>query len=96
MIWRIYFTDVESVQYTEKRQKGVIITIEMKKGSRVTAFYADSDTSTMKWFDYCALLFKIPKYAIPKILPTENVALHQGITQYSNLRDAGIAIAIIL
>ena len=87
MLWRIYFTNVEYVNYTEKRQKGVIIMIGMQKGNKIS-FYADSDTSTMQWYDFCSLLSKIPKYAIPRI-PKENVALQQEIIRYNDLHDAG-------
>ena len=87
MLWRIYFTNVEYVNYTEKRQKGVVIMIGMQKGNEIS-FYADSDTSTMQWYNFCSLLSKIPKYAIPRI-PKENVALQQEIIHYNDLHDAG-------
>ena len=87
MIWRIYFTDVEYISYAEKRQKGVVITIGVQKSNEIQ-FFADSDTSTMKWYIFCSLLFKIPKYAIPRI-PKENIDLQQGIIHYNDLHDAG-------
>ena len=84
MIWRICFTDVEYVNSIERRQRGVVVTIGMQKGSKIS-FYTDSDTSTMQWYNYCSLLFKIPKYAIPR----ENVALQQEAFPFNDLHDAG-------
>ena len=83
LVRKILFTDVECVSRTVERQKKKIITIQMQKSS--LSFHADShaDTTTTQWYRFCALLFKIPKYAIPEI-PKENFALQQGIDQYSD------------
>ena len=83
MMWSIHFTDVDYVSYIERRQRGVV-KIGLQKGNEVP-FYAYSDNSTMKWYNYCALLFKIPKYAIPR----ENVALQQEEFYINDFHDAG-------
>lgn len=92
IIRKILFTDVEYVRYIKKPQKPEIITIGMQEGNESLSFYADSHSSTMKWYRFCGLLFTIPRYAIPEI-PKENVALQQAIDQYrySHKYVAGIA-----
>ena len=82
LIRKILFTDVECVSYTERRHKE-IITIRMQESEDSLSFYADTRITTMQWYRFCALLFKIPKCAIPEI-PRENFALQQGIDQYSD------------
>ena len=79
IMWRMFFTDVEEVHYIERRQKAAVIIMHMKKGNKII-FSGDSDPSTKKWYNFCALLYKIPLYAIPE-MPKENVALQQGIIQ---------------
>ena len=86
-MWRMFFTDVEEVHYIERRQKAAVIIMHMKKGNKII-FSADSDPSTKKWYNFCALLYKIPLYAIPE-MPKENVALQQGIIQLQ-YNDRGI------
>jgi len=83
IIRRILFTDVEYVRCVEKPQKLKVITIGLgiRKGNESLSFYADSHSSTMKWYRFCGLLFKIPRYAIPEI-PKENIALQQAIDHY--------------
>ena len=87
MMWRIHFTDVEIVDKIERRQRAVVIIIRMQKGNKML-FYTDSDTSTKKWYNYCSLLFKIPKYAIPR----ESVTLQQEEFHSNDLHDAGMHI----
>ena len=89
MMWSIHFTDVEIVNKIERRQRAVVVTIRMQKGNEIL-FYTDSDTSTKKWYKYCSLLFKIPKYAIPR----ENVTLQQEEFHSNDLHDAGIYVRI--
>ena len=57
------------------------VKIVMQKGKSLS-FHADSHASTMQWYKFCGLLFKIPKYAIPEICK-ENIALLQGIREYA-------------
>ena len=84
MIRRILFTDVKNISHTEERQ-GEIITIKMQKDDNPLLFYADSQQSTMKWYRYCSLLYKIPFYEIPEI-PKGKIALRQpGIDRYCEL-----------
>ena len=86
MIRKILFIDVKNVGHTEERH-GAIITIKMLKDDKLFLFYADSQQSTMKWYRYCSLLFKIPKYDIPEI-PKENIVLRQptaGIDRYGEM-----------
>ena len=84
MIRRILFTNVKNISHTEERQ-GEIITIKMQKDDNPLLFYADSQQSTMKWYRYCSLLYKIPFYEIPEI-PKGKIALRQpGIDRYCEL-----------
>ena len=83
MLQEILFTDVLNVEYIELRQIE-LVKIVMPK-DKILSFYADSYDSTMQWFNFCGLLSKIPNYGIPEI-PKENIALQQGIDQYSNSR----------
>ena len=89
MIWEILFTHVKYVSCKEEQQRQ-IITIGLERDSKSLSFYADSHSSTIKWYMYCSLLLAIPKYTIPEI-PKENDALQQGIVQYSDSHksDAG-------
>ena len=82
VLQEILFTDVESVHCTKMWQKE-IVTIVLEKDNKTLSFYADSCSSTKKWYRFCGLLFKIPKYTIPEI-PKENIALQQGIERYSD------------
>ena len=81
MLQEILFTDVINVEFIEMRQIQ-FVKILMLKGKSLS-FYADSHTSTLEWYKFCGLLFKIPMDAIPEI-PKENIALLQGIHRYSN------------
>ena len=84
MILKILFIDIKDINHTEERQ-GEVITIRLLGDKKSFLFYADSQQSTMKWYRYCSLLFKIRKYAIPEI-PKESVAIKQmEISQYSDL-----------
>ena len=81
VLQEILFTDVINVEFIEIRQIQ-FVKILMLEGKSLS-FYADSYTSTMEWYKFCGLLFKIPTNAIPEI-PKENIALLQGIHRYSN------------
>ena len=87
---QVLFSDVEYVSHMEMRHKEAI-TIGMQ-GNKTFSFYADSQQSTLKWYRYCSLLFKIPNYGIPEI-PKEDFALRlPGISQYceSHKCDTGV------
>ena len=89
----VLFADVEYVSHMEMRHKEVI-TIRMQKGNKTFSFYADSQQSTLKWYRYCSLLFKIPNYGIPEI-PKEDFALQlPGINHYCGLHkcDTGMCV----
>ena len=87
MLCRILLTDVKDVSHTEKK-KGEIITIKMRTDDKPFIFYADSQQSTLKWYRYCRLLFKVPMHYIPEIPTKENVALqHAVISQYNDLHN---------
>ena len=86
MLQEILFTDVINVEFIEMQQIQ-FVKILMLKGKSLS-FYADSYTSTMEWHQFCGLLFRIPKYAIPEI-PKENIALLQGINQYTHKHSTG-------
>lgn len=77
MICKILFTEVKNISYVyiEEKQKK-IVAIRMQKDNRSFLFYAESQQSTVKWYNCCNLLFKIPKYAVPEI-PKQNTALQQ-------------------
>ena len=81
MLQEILFTDVLNVEYKKMRQMEFVKILMQKDKS--LSFYADSHTSTMEWFNFCGLLFTIPKNAIPEI-PRHNIALLQGIHRYAN------------
>ena len=85
MICKIVFTEVKNISYIEEKQKK-IIAMRMQKDNKSFLFYAESQQSTIKWYNCCILLFKIPKYAVPEI-PKQNTALQQdeGIHMYSYL-----------
>ena len=91
----VLFADVEYVSHKEMRHKEVI-TIGMQKGNKTFSFYADSQQSTLKWYRYCSLLFKIPNYGIPEI-PKEDVAIQlPGIRDYCELHkcDTGMCMCV--
>ena len=73
IICKIEFTNVKNVSYIEERQMK-IIAIRMQKSNTNFLFYAEIQYDTVKWYNCCALLFKIPKYGIPEI-PKEKTAL---------------------
>ena len=79
MMHKIEFSNVKSIGYIEERQKKLIL-IRMQK-DRNFLFYAHSEHSTARWYSYCVLLTKIPKYCIPEI-PKEKTALHQDAGLY--------------
>ena len=81
MTLKILFIDIKDINHTEERQKEVI-TIRLLGDKKSFLFYADSQQSTMKWYRYCSLLFKIRKYAIPEI---PNAIKQMEISQYSDL-----------
>ena len=81
MLQEILFTDVLNVEIKEMRHMEFVKILMPKDKS--LSFYADSHTSTMQWYRFCGLLFKIPKNAIPEI-PKDNIALLQGIHRYAN------------
>ena len=93
----VLFADVEYVSHMEMRHKEVI-TIGMQKGNKTFSFYADSQQSTLKWYRYCSLLFKIPNYGIPEI-PKEDIAIQlPGIRDYCELHkcDTGMCVCVYM
>ena len=94
LIRKILFIDVKNVSHTEDKQ-GAIITIKMRKDDEADEFlfYADSQQSTMKWYRYCSLLFKIPKHDIPK----RNIALKQPvIDRYGEMHKCDIGMYLFM
>ena len=87
MLQEMLFTDVLNVEIIEMRQMEFVKILIQKDKS--LSFYADSHTSTMQWYRFCGLLFKIPKNAIPEI-PKDNIALLQGIHRYANSHSHSI------
>ena len=91
LIKKILFIDVKNVSHTEEEQ-GAIITIKTQKddeGDEFFLFFADSQQSTMKWYRYCSLLFKIPKHDIPK---GNRIALRQPrIDRYGEMHKCDIS-----
>ena len=82
-VCKIEFTDIKNVSCiedrTEERQMKIIV-IRMQKSSTNISFYTNSQRCTVKWYNCCVLLSKLPNYGIPEI-PKEKTAL---------LQDAGI------
>ena len=76
MLQETLFTDVLSVEFIEMRQME-FVKIVMQKGKSLLFRTGSSYTSTMKWYKFCGLLFKIPKYAIPEIPKENNALLHK-------------------
>ena len=95
LIRKILFIDVKNVGHTEDKQ-GAIITIKMRKDDEADEFflfYADSQQSTMKWYRYCSLLFKIPKHDIPE----RNIALRQPeIDRYGEMHKCDIGLYLFM
>ena len=79
IICKIQFTDIKNVSCSGERQMKIIV-IRMQKNSTNFSFYTNSQHCTVKWYNCCVLLSKLPKYGIPEI-PKEKTAL---------LQDAGI------
>lgn len=75
IICKIEFTNVKNVSYIEEKETKTIA-IRMQKGNTNFSFYAEPQCDTIKWYNCCVLLFKIPKYGIPEI-PKEKTALQQ-------------------
>ena len=96
VLQHVPFADVEYVSHKEMRHKEVI-TVGMQ-GNKTFSFYADSQQSTLKWYRYCSLLFKIPNYGIPEI-PKEDFALQlPGISRYCEMHkcDTGVCVRMYI